>query len=184
MPERQHFTGKASKSVKSSRSVAGTTKRAEAVEKPRKKLKARSKGVKVFAVPKILVKSGRHLKASVLTNDQFERIKKDGYVIMDRQELGASESRLQEGKGSLQTISDLLGGSQIWGLRSKAIWEAHERLHQGLPRAALNSLVDKLHYIRRSLQGAGNESSDPSAPQVRAERASRRAAERTRLDVC
>jgi hypothetical protein len=140
MPERQHFTGKASKSVKSSRSVAGTTKRAEAVEKPRKKLKARSKGVKVFAVPKILVKSGRHLKASVLTNDQFERIKKDGYVIMDRQELGASESRLQEGQGSLQTVSDLLGGSQILGSQVKSDLEAHERLHQGLPRAALNSL--------------------------------------------
>jgi hypothetical protein len=72
MPERQHFTGKASKSVKGSRLVAGTTKRAEAVEKLRKKLKARSKGVKVFADPEILVKSGRRLKASVLTNDQFE----------------------------------------------------------------------------------------------------------------
>jgi hypothetical protein len=103
-------------------------------------LKARSKGVKVFAVPKILVKSGRHLKASVLTNDQFERIKKDGYVIMDRQELGASESRLQEGQGSLQTVSDLLGGSQILGSQVKSDLEAHERLHQGLPRAALNSL--------------------------------------------
>jgi putative toxin-antitoxin system antitoxin component (TIGR02293 family) len=147
MPERQHFTGKASKSVKGSRLVAGTTKRAEAVEKLRKKLKARSKGVKVFADPEILVKSGRRLKASVLTNDQFERINKDGYVIIDMQESAASERRLQEGEGSLQIISDLLGGSQVLGSQVKSDLEAHERLHQGLPRAALNSLVDKLHYI-------------------------------------
>jgi putative toxin-antitoxin system antitoxin component (TIGR02293 family) len=147
MPERQHLTGKASKSVKSSRLVAGTTKRAEAIEKLRKKLKARSKGVKGSAIPKILVKSRRRLKASVLTNDQFERIKNDGYGIIDRQELAASQSRLQEGQGSLQIISDLLGGSQILGSQVKSDLEAHERLHQGLPRAALNSLVDKLHYI-------------------------------------
>jgi propane monooxygenase coupling protein len=47
----------------------------------------------------------------------------------------------------IEETSDLLGGSQILGSQIKSELEAHEMLNQGLPRAALNSLVDKLHFI-------------------------------------
>jgi putative toxin-antitoxin system antitoxin component (TIGR02293 family) len=63
------------------------------------------------------------------------------------QEFAASESSLQEGEGSLRTISDLLGGSQILGAEIKSDLEAHELLHQGLPRGALTSLIENLHDI-------------------------------------
>jgi putative toxin-antitoxin system antitoxin component (TIGR02293 family) len=45
------------------------------------------------------------------------------------------------------TIADLLGGSQILGRVINTELDAHEMLHEGLPRAALSSLVDKLHVI-------------------------------------
>jgi putative toxin-antitoxin system antitoxin component (TIGR02293 family) len=54
------------------------------------------------------------------------------------------DSRLQS---SLQDISDLLGGSQILGGVINTELDAHELLHRGLPRAALSSLVDKIHFI-------------------------------------
>ena len=87
---------------------------------------------------------------------------------------------------SFEEISDLLGGRGVLGSMIESELDAHELLHRGLPRAALSSLVDKLHFIhvRRGLRSAGDEPSDPSAPQVRARRASRRAAKRTHLEVC
>jgi putative toxin-antitoxin system antitoxin component (TIGR02293 family) len=47
----------------------------------------------------------------------------------------------------LQETLDLLGGDQVLGLTVQSELDAHELLHYGLPRAALNSLVDKLHVI-------------------------------------
>jgi putative toxin-antitoxin system antitoxin component (TIGR02293 family) len=46
-----------------------------------------------------------------------------------------------------EIISDLLGGSQTLGSAIKSDMGAHELLNQGLPKAALNSLIDKLHVI-------------------------------------
>ena len=47
----------------------------------------------------------------------------------------------------IEETSDLLGGSQILGSRIKSELEAHELLNRGLPRAALSSLVGKIHFI-------------------------------------
>jgi putative toxin-antitoxin system antitoxin component (TIGR02293 family) len=47
----------------------------------------------------------------------------------------------------LQKTSELLGGRKILGSAVESELDAHELLHHGLPRAALNSLVDKLHVI-------------------------------------
>jgi putative toxin-antitoxin system antitoxin component (TIGR02293 family) len=48
----------------------------------------------------------------------------------------------------LQKISDLLGGSQILESVINTELDAHTLLRRGLRRAALNSFVDKLHFIR------------------------------------
>ena len=48
---------------------------------------------------------------------------------------------------SLQDISDLLGGKQILGSALNTELDAHELLHQGMPRAALRSLIDKIRLI-------------------------------------
>src|SRR5271163_862957 len=47
----------------------------------------------------------------------------------------------------IEETSDLLGGSQILGSQIKSELEAHELLNRGLPRAALSSLVGKIHFI-------------------------------------
>jgi putative toxin-antitoxin system antitoxin component (TIGR02293 family) len=63
------------------------------------------------------------------------------------EEFAASGSSVQKAESDLQRISDLLGGSQTLGSTINTELDAHELLHQGLPRAALSSLVDKLHFI-------------------------------------
>ena len=85
----------------------------------------------------------------------------------------------------LEDVSALLGGRMVLGSMIESDLEAHELLHRGLPRAALSSLVEKLHVIHvdEASEALGDERSDPPAPQVRAGRALRRAAKRTRVEV-
>jgi putative toxin-antitoxin system antitoxin component (TIGR02293 family) len=49
--------------------------------------------------------------------------------------------------GYLEDVSTLLGGRPILGPAIQSELDAHELLHRGLPRAALSSLVDKIHFI-------------------------------------
>jgi putative toxin-antitoxin system antitoxin component (TIGR02293 family) len=49
--------------------------------------------------------------------------------------------------GYLEDVSTLLGGRSVLGSIVESELDAHELLHRGLPRAALSSLVDKLHVI-------------------------------------
>ena len=44
-------------------------------------------------------------------------------------------------------VSTLLGGRSVLGSIIESDLEAHELLHRGLPRAALSSLVDKIHFL-------------------------------------
>jgi putative toxin-antitoxin system antitoxin component (TIGR02293 family) len=54
---------------------------------------------------------------------------------------------LNQLNSSLQKTLELLGGRKILGSAVESELDAHELLHHGLPRAALNSLVDNLHVI-------------------------------------
>jgi len=47
----------------------------------------------------------------------------------------------------LEEVSNLLGGRKVLGSGIESELEAHELLHRGLPREALSSLIDKLHFI-------------------------------------
>jgi putative toxin-antitoxin system antitoxin component (TIGR02293 family) len=51
------------------------------------------------------------------------------------------------GAGYLDEVSTLLGDRSVLGSIIESDLEAHELLQHGLPRAALNSLVDNLHVI-------------------------------------
>jgi putative toxin-antitoxin system antitoxin component (TIGR02293 family) len=51
------------------------------------------------------------------------------------------------GAGYLEDVSTLLGGRAVLGSMIESDLEAHELLHRGLPRAAVTSLVKKLHDI-------------------------------------
>jgi putative toxin-antitoxin system antitoxin component (TIGR02293 family) len=49
--------------------------------------------------------------------------------------------------GELRETLDLLGGPRILGSAILSELDAHELLHKGLPRAALRTLVDRIHLI-------------------------------------
>jgi putative toxin-antitoxin system antitoxin component (TIGR02293 family) len=49
--------------------------------------------------------------------------------------------------GYLKDVSTLLGGHTVLGSMIESDLEAHELLYRGLPRAALSSLIGKLHDI-------------------------------------
>jgi putative toxin-antitoxin system antitoxin component (TIGR02293 family) len=51
------------------------------------------------------------------------------------------------GAGYLDDVSTLLGGRSVLGSIIESDLEAHKLLNRGLPRAALSSLVDKIHFI-------------------------------------
>jgi putative toxin-antitoxin system antitoxin component (TIGR02293 family) len=74
---------------------------------------------------------------------------------------------------SLQETLDLLGGRLMLGAPIQSELDAHELLRRGLPRAALSSLVDKLHVISfdeatealgMSLRTLQRHKNTPSAP--------------------
>jgi putative toxin-antitoxin system antitoxin component (TIGR02293 family) len=176
MADRQHTTGKAkgrSKSLKHSALVGHSNKAHKIVEKhtgrkatsksfkvrpnfpdellrrgARDTPRSRPKGFQPSVIPGNLGKLRRNMHEFIEHPEaksivEILRTAQEGRM----QEFAASERNLQEGEGSLQTISDLLGGSQILGTEIKSDLDAHELLHQGLPRAALRSLVDKIHLI-------------------------------------
>ena len=60
---------------------------------------------------------------------------------------GVTEADLKWRAGYLEDVSTLLGGQTVLGSMIESDLEAHELLHRGLPRAALSSLVDKIHFI-------------------------------------
>jgi putative toxin-antitoxin system antitoxin component (TIGR02293 family) len=60
---------------------------------------------------------------------------------------GVTEADLKWRAGYLDDVSTLFGGRQVLGSIIESDLEAHELLHRGLPRAALSSLVDKIHFI-------------------------------------
>jgi putative toxin-antitoxin system antitoxin component (TIGR02293 family) len=60
---------------------------------------------------------------------------------------GVTEADPERGAGYLDEVSTLLGGRSVLGSIIESDLEAHELLHRGLPRAALSSLVDKIHFI-------------------------------------
>jgi putative toxin-antitoxin system antitoxin component (TIGR02293 family) len=72
------------------------------------------------------------IERSVLSGDSFEKLEKD---------------TLADITSDLQEILDLLGGLEILERPIKTELDAHELLHQGLPRAALSSFVDKIRFI-------------------------------------
>jgi putative toxin-antitoxin system antitoxin component (TIGR02293 family) len=49
--------------------------------------------------------------------------------------------------GYFDDVSTLLGGRSVLGSIIESDLEAHELLHRGLPRAALSSLVGKIHFL-------------------------------------
>jgi putative toxin-antitoxin system antitoxin component (TIGR02293 family) len=51
-------------------------------------------------------------------------------------------------RNMIQTIADLLGGTQVLGSTVESELEAHELLSRGLPRAALSNLINSFHIIR------------------------------------
>jgi putative toxin-antitoxin system antitoxin component (TIGR02293 family) len=61
----------------------------------------------------------------------------------DKLEKGTLENMMD----GLQETLDLLGGPPILGPAIQSELDAHELLHRGLPRAALRSLIDKIHLI-------------------------------------
>jgi putative toxin-antitoxin system antitoxin component (TIGR02293 family) len=60
---------------------------------------------------------------------------------------GVTEADLKWRAGYLDDVSTLFGGRKVLGSIIESDLEAHELLHRGLPRAALSSLVDKIHFI-------------------------------------
>lgn len=154
MAERQHTTGKASsKGVKHVGKIVSSkgVKHASGI--------VNSKGAnRTAGIARRRPKSAKSPSESVDlmydVREALEVIESRGIVKTYRksrerltQATTTFENRLQEGESTLQNISDLLGGSQTLGSAINSDLEAHELLHQGLPRAALSSLVDKLHVI-------------------------------------
>jgi putative toxin-antitoxin system antitoxin component (TIGR02293 family) len=131
MAERQHTTGKARGHSKSGehRSKSSTLP-ADPIERL-----ADLMGMESAPKPAHLTE-GAH---DALAREASERLRK---------RVAALAGSFQEvDSSSLQKISDLLGGDRILGSAVKSELDAHELLHRGLPRAALSSLVDKLHII-------------------------------------
>jgi putative toxin-antitoxin system antitoxin component (TIGR02293 family) len=60
---------------------------------------------------------------------------------------GVTEAEFKWRAGYLEDISTLFGGRTVLGSMIESDLEAHELLHRGLPRSALNNLVDCLHMI-------------------------------------
>jgi putative toxin-antitoxin system antitoxin component (TIGR02293 family) len=95
-----------------------------------------------------LTPSGRMPTVANLERDDaanllgLERIRKigSGGAKLVKDQIAALNS-------SLQKTLELLGGRKILGSAVESELDAHELLHHGLPRAALNSLVDNLHVI-------------------------------------
>lgn len=54
---------------------------------------------------------------------------------------------LEDVERVMQDVSDLLGGRQILGVTIESELDAHELLHRGLPRASLDSLIERLNII-------------------------------------
>jgi putative toxin-antitoxin system antitoxin component (TIGR02293 family) len=176
MAEREHTTGKASErpkrvkrytfiGVKSYASTKGVKsakagKRYAVPSKAAKilhtvgKVKVRSGSVKVFVDPKMAAgirekrtvtpSSKRVMGGALLEKESREFLEKDLHEAI----ASAFASSSQEIESSnLQKISALLGGDQILGSTIKSELDAHELLNRGLPRAALSSLFDKIHFI-------------------------------------
>jgi putative toxin-antitoxin system antitoxin component (TIGR02293 family) len=75
----------------------------------------------------------------------------DAAELFDKMRLLTShamnEAAHKMGAGYLDDVSTLLGGRSVLGSIIESDLEAHKLLHRGLPRAALSSLVDKIHFI-------------------------------------
>jgi putative toxin-antitoxin system antitoxin component (TIGR02293 family) len=150
MAEREH-TGKSSERAKGIKRHASSknVKRyaAGAVEGRAQKSISRSESFSPSALPGNL---GRVRKVGPAGDDVDGR--ESPRILRDQesrpQELAASESSLRKAESSLQEILDLLGGSPALGSAINTQLDAHELLHQGLPRGALASLMEKLHLIQ------------------------------------
>jgi putative toxin-antitoxin system antitoxin component (TIGR02293 family) len=78
---------------------------------------------------------------------------------LDWSRVGDQELLAERAKGRLKTVgsvdhfideelrkvSDLFGGRQVLGAEVESEMDAHALLNRGLPRGALNSLIEKLH---------------------------------------
>jgi putative toxin-antitoxin system antitoxin component (TIGR02293 family) len=94
----------------------------------------------------------------VRVGDVLERLEKDTFAALN---------------SNLQETLELLGGRVVLGAAIHSELDAHELLHRGLPRAALSSLLDKLHFIASdeatealgvSLRTLQRHKSEPDAP--------------------
>jgi putative toxin-antitoxin system antitoxin component (TIGR02293 family) len=128
MVERQHTTGKA--------------KRVDVVVG-----KARSKGAKHTDVG--VGRTVGHLPA--VSDKSLKRDVERGELVRVGSLIADSKPReVEYPEQDFEIIFDLLGGSQTLGSAIKSDMDAHELLNQGLPKAALSSLVDKLRVIEVS----------------------------------
>ena len=151
MAEREHTPGKSSERAKGIKRDASSkdVKRyaAGTIEGRAQKSISRSESFRPSVIPGSL---GRVRKVVPAGGDVDGR--ESPQILRGRErrppELAASESSFQKAESSLQEILDLLGGSQALGSAINTQLDAHELLHQGLPRGALTSLMGKLHVIQ------------------------------------
>ena len=148
MADRQHTTGKASERSKD-------VKR-RAIRERHGTKKESSKGELTRGMAKLpggwIVSSKR--SKPVVVDDRVTVVRLPEILERDVQRIGRvkggssrPEKDIEFSEDDFEVILDLLGGSPILGSTIKSDLDAHEMLNQGLPRAALNSLVDKLHFI-------------------------------------
>jgi putative toxin-antitoxin system antitoxin component (TIGR02293 family) len=152
MADRQHTTGKASERSKGVKRHAimerhGAEKESSKGERvTRGKLPGggwivSSKGSKPVVVGD-RVTVGRLPEILKRDVQRVGRVK-GGSLIVD----SGPQKDIEFSEDDFEVILDLLGGSPILGSTIKSDLDAHEMLNRGLPRAALNSLVDKLQLI-------------------------------------
>jgi putative toxin-antitoxin system antitoxin component (TIGR02293 family) len=178
MAERQHTIGKAKNFKRTvsfkhaglgdeitAKHTSGKAKRADVVVG-----KTRSKGAKHADV--VVGRTVRHLpdvSDKILRRD-VERV---GRVRVGALIVDSKPEEVEYSEEDFEVIFDLLGGSQTLGSAVKSDLDAHKLLHQGLPRAALRSLVDKIHLITTdeafealgvSLRTLQRHRSEPDAP--------------------
>jgi putative toxin-antitoxin system antitoxin component (TIGR02293 family) len=96
------------------------------------------------ALPQIinhLTPNGRMPTLAGLGKDPWDRIFLEEMAALIKEVFSSGRT------GYLEDVSTLLGGRTVLGSMIESDLEAHELLHRGLPRGALTSLIEKLHFI-------------------------------------
>jgi putative toxin-antitoxin system antitoxin component (TIGR02293 family) len=147
MAERQHTPGKGSERPKGKRHAimveSHHAKKASSTGAEHAEIIVARKGSEHVEVRRDRIRVGRFPVVDQRRNvERVERVTVGDALIVD-----SKPEDVDSSEDDFEIISDLLGGSQNFGSTIKSDLEAHELLNQGLPKAALSSLVDKLHVI-------------------------------------